>query len=145
MQGAKQKVKDMASAAKHHAQIYEAKVEEQAEKATARTREEREIATERRKVKEAEAKAELHASKAHHAAEKLEAKRQPLHIPGVGAANHHYPAGVPAGAVAGFPETTGHVGVAPHQPVGTHYVPDAGVYPPETTTHHHHVPGRRLL
>ncbi|KAF3631884.1 putative plastid developmental protein DAG [Capsicum annuum] len=45
-----------------------------AEKARARTKEEKDIAEERRKEKEAEAKMELHESKAAHAGEKLEGK-----------------------------------------------------------------------
>lgn len=45
----------------------------QAEKATARTKEEKVIAHERAKAKEAKAKMELHEAKARHAAEKLSA------------------------------------------------------------------------
>lgn len=44
------------------------------EKATARTHEEKEVAKERRKAKEAQAKMELHQAKARHAAEKSSAK-----------------------------------------------------------------------
>ena len=45
----------------------------QAEKAAAPTKEGREIAHERRKVKEAEAKMKMHTAKADHAADKLQA------------------------------------------------------------------------
>lgn len=49
----------------------------QAEKVGARTKEEKDIAEERRRAKEAEAKMELHEAKATHAGEKLEGKHAP--------------------------------------------------------------------
>nr|ABB72407.1 seed maturation protein [Glycine latifolia] len=71
MQSSKEKLKNMAGAAKEQVDIYKAKIDEKAEKATARTKEERVIAHERAKAKEAEAKMKLHEAKARHAAEKL--------------------------------------------------------------------------
>ncbi|GAB4857814.1 hypothetical protein Ancab_015720 [Ancistrocladus abbreviatus] len=103
---------DMASSAKAHANICKAKAEEKADKATARTEEEKEIAHQMRKAKEAEAMAELHAEKARHAAEKLEAKQaHHLHGAGVGIGRHHQP------LVVGYnePVATGVGGT--HQPV----------------------------
>ncbi|PNX94102.1 seed maturation protein [Trifolium pratense] len=70
-----EKLKNKASAAKEQADIYKAKIEEKAEKARARTKEEKVIAHERAKAKEAKAKMELHEAKAEHAAEKLSAKQ----------------------------------------------------------------------
>ena len=91
----------------------------QAAQATARTKEEKQIAKEVRKVKEAEAKADLHADKARHAAEKLESKQ----------AGHHYH--IPGtGIVTGTGQhvsTTGMGTGTSHQ-----HVPGMG---------HHHVPG----
>ncbi|KAJ7952671.1 Seed maturation protein [Quillaja saponaria] len=84
MQSAKEKLSNMASAAKEKADIYKAKIEEKAEKATAITEEEKVIAHERRKVKEAKAKMELHEDKAQHAAEKLNTKHSHLY-------GHHEP------------------------------------------------------
>ncbi|KAF5477752.1 hypothetical protein F2P56_004368 [Juglans regia] len=69
MHSAKEKLSNVASAAKEHVNICTAKVEEKAEKAAARTEKEKKIAVERRKAKEAEAKMELHQAKARHAAE----------------------------------------------------------------------------
>lgn len=54
----------------------------QVEKAGARTKEENDIAEERRKAKEAEAKMELHESKAAHAGEKLQGKHAHHHVHG---------------------------------------------------------------
>ncbi|XP_061361455.1 late embryogenesis abundant protein 6-like [Gastrolobium bilobum] len=71
MQSSKEKLKNVASAAKEQVDIYKAKIDEKAEKATARTKEEKVIAEERAKAKEAKAKMELHEAKARHAAEKL--------------------------------------------------------------------------
>ncbi|KAM7525409.1 hypothetical protein LguiA_015311 [Lonicera macranthoides] len=96
-----EKVSNAASAAKEHVDIYKAKVDEKAAKATARTKEEEAIIHERRKAKEAEAKMHLHDEKAQHAAEKLGTKQShhlyghhgavggdghQHHIPGVGTA-----------------------------------------------------------
>ncbi|KAI3703514.1 hypothetical protein L1987_73644 [Smallanthus sonchifolius] len=49
-------------------------VKEKAEKATARTQEEKEIAHQRRKAKEAKGKMNLHDEKAEHVAEKMHGK-----------------------------------------------------------------------
>lgn len=68
----------------------------QAEKATARTKEEKEIAHERAKAKEAKAKMELHEAKARHASEKLAAK-QAHHVVG---SHQHGMMNQPAGYVA---------------------------------------------
>nr|XP_043630811.1 late embryogenesis abundant protein 18 [Erigeron canadensis] len=78
MHSVKEKVSNAASAAKAHVESYKAKMEEKAEKATARTEEEKEIAHQRRKAKEAEAKMNLHVEKAEHAAEKLHGKHHVL-------------------------------------------------------------------
>ncbi|KAF9611612.1 hypothetical protein IFM89_033620 [Coptis chinensis] len=56
MHPVKEKVSNVASSAQEHAKIYKAKVEE---KGSARTKEEKEIAEERRKAREVEAKMEL--------------------------------------------------------------------------------------
>ncbi|OWM88289.1 late embryogenesis abundant protein 18 [Punica granatum] len=106
MQSGKQKIKDMASAAKEHVDIYEAKLEEKAEKAAARTPEEKEMAHERRKMKEAQAKMDLHQAKARHAAEKLVGKQ--AHVYG----HVHEP---PAPGTAHYGTTQ----PAAHQPVGS--------------------------
>lgn len=66
----------------------------QAEKATARTQEEKDIAHQRRKAKEAEAKMNLHMEKAEHAAEKLHGKH---HVLGGVYGGHHQ---TPVGSVA---------------------------------------------
>ncbi|KAL8138748.1 hypothetical protein V2J09_004749 [Rumex salicifolius] len=95
MESAKQKVKDLGSAAKEKAQIYGAKVEEKAGKAGAMTGEGKEIAKENRKAKEAEAKADLHASKARHVDEKGH-----HHVPGVTGHKHYPPA--TGGAAGGY-------------------------------------------
>ncbi|MFS7926882.1 putative Late embryogenesis abundant protein, LEA_1 subgroup [Helianthus anomalus] len=60
MHSVKEKVSNAASAAKAHVESYKANVEEKAEKATARTHEEKEIAHQRRKAKEAEGNMNLH-------------------------------------------------------------------------------------
>ncbi|MFS7923449.1 putative Late embryogenesis abundant protein, LEA_1 subgroup [Helianthus anomalus] len=78
MHSVKEKVSNAASAAKAHVESYKANVEEKAEKVTARTQEERDIAHQRRKAKEAEAKMNLHMEKAEHAAEKLHGKHHVL-------------------------------------------------------------------
>lgn len=79
----------------------------QTDKATARLPEEKEIAHQNRKVKEAQAKMELHEAKARHAAEKLAAK-QTSHLYG----HVHHPRPV-ASSGADYYGT--------HQPVvGTH-------------------------
>ncbi|XXG75743.1 hypothetical protein AAC387_Pa08g0251 [Persea americana] len=75
MQAPKEKVSDMASAAKERIVHHKAKVEEKVEKAASRTGE-KEIAEERRKAKEEEAKMELHESKAHHKAQREHAKHE---------------------------------------------------------------------
>ncbi|EEF42438.1 conserved hypothetical protein [Ricinus communis] len=70
MKSAKEKISNMASAAKEHITICRAKVDEKVEKAAARTPEQKQIAKERRKAREAQAKMELHQAKAKHAAQK---------------------------------------------------------------------------
>ncbi|KAL2901432.1 Late embryogenesis abundant protein 6 [Bienertia sinuspersici] len=120
MESAKQKVSNIASAAKEKIHIAKAKAEEGAEQATVRTKEGKEIAKEVRKVKEAEAKAELHGDKARHAAKKLEAKQAGHHIPGMG---------VVTGTGQHIPVTTG------HQTFG-----GAGNIPPSSATHTHPQP-----
>ncbi|KAK7386324.1 hypothetical protein VNO78_26480 [Psophocarpus tetragonolobus] len=90
MQSSKEKLKNMASAAKEQVDIYKSKIDEKAEKATARTEEEKVIAHELGKAKEAKAKMELHEAKARHAAEKLSTKQS--HYYGL----HHKPPPVAA-------------------------------------------------
>ncbi|KAI5327654.1 hypothetical protein L3X38_027050 [Prunus dulcis] len=80
MQSAKEKLSNKACAAKEHANIYKAKAEEKIKKVTAKTEEQREIASEVRKAKEAKAKIELHEAKAEHAAEKLTASAKKSHV-----------------------------------------------------------------
>lgn len=98
----------------------------QAAQATARTKEEKEIAKEVRKVKEAEAKADLHADKARHAAQKLESKQ----------AGHHYH----------IPGTGIVTGTGQHVSSGTatghHPIPGIGTGT-GTGMEHHHIPGMR--
>ncbi|CAN4097823.1 unnamed protein product [Withania somnifera] len=88
MHSVKEKVSNAAAAGKEHVDILKAKAEEKAEKAVARTKEERTIAEEVRKAKEAEAKMELHQAKARHAAEKLQSKQ--AHLGGVVGHPHHH-------------------------------------------------------
>nr|GEZ01961.1 late embryogenesis abundant protein 18 [Tanacetum cinerariifolium]GEZ04627.1 late embryogenesis abundant protein 18 [Tanacetum cinerariifolium] len=68
-------------------------------KATARTPEEREIAHQRRKAKEAEAKMNMHVEKADHAAEKQQGKH---HILGHSSVPGGY-SGVPVAQTGGVP------------------------------------------
>lgn len=86
------------------------------EKAAARTKEEKEIAVERRKAKEAEAKMNLHEAKARHAAEKQQAVQAHLY-PAAGRHHHH----------GGDPVVGGQVGH--HEPVGTVVPPTGTVMP----------------
>ncbi|KAH0662390.1 hypothetical protein KY284_027321 [Solanum tuberosum] len=86
MHSVKEKVSNAAAAGKEHVDILKAKAEEKAEKAVARTREEKRIAEEVRKAKEAEAKMELHQAKARHAAETLQSKQSHL----IGRHGHHH-------------------------------------------------------
>lgn len=79
MQSAKEKIRDMASTAKEKLNICGAKVQGHAEKMMARTSKEKKMAKEREKSKEAQAKAELHQSKAEHAAD---AQVHGHHLPG---------------------------------------------------------------
>ncbi|KAL4565269.1 hypothetical protein LXL04_029357 [Taraxacum kok-saghyz] len=111
MHSVKEKVSNAASAAKAHVESYKANLEEKAEKATARTPEEKEIAHQRRKAKEAEAKMNLHVEKADHAAEKLHGK-------------HH---------VLGHDTAAGVYGGHHQTPVGT-----TGVVPGAVQHHHQH-------
>ncbi|KAI3505385.1 hypothetical protein L1887_27503 [Cichorium endivia] len=96
MHSVKEKVSNAASAAKAHVESYKANMEEKAEKATARTQEEKEIAHQRRKAKEAEAKMNLHVEKADHAAEKLHGKHHVLghdSVAGIYGGHHQTPVG----------------------------------------------------
>ncbi|XP_076920673.1 late embryogenesis abundant protein 18-like [Bidens hawaiensis] len=97
MHSVKEKVSNAASAAKAHVESYKANLEEKAEKATARTQEEKDIAHQRRKAKEAEAKMNMHMEKAEHAAEKLHGKHD--HVLGP---EHH---NTLAGLYGGYPQT----------------------------------------
>lgn len=89
----------------------------QAELTTARTAEEKELARERRKVKGAQAKMELHQAKAKHAAEKLSSKHHHHHQPPVvgtqPVVGTH--ANQPVGTGGTMPGTT-----APAYPLGGH-------------------------
>ncbi|KAK0590836.1 hypothetical protein LWI29_032314 [Acer saccharum] len=111
MQPIKEKVSNAASSGKAHVDIYKAKAEEKVEKAAARTEEEKEIAHQLRKAKEAQAKMELHHSKAQHAADKLRAKQshlvtqtqpQPQHTP-LGTVAPHTGTAVPSYPLGGNP------------------------------------------
>ncbi|KAF5196741.1 Late embryogenesis abundant protein, group 1 protein [Thalictrum thalictroides] len=88
MHTVKEKVKNKASAANEKATVAKAHVAEKAEKATARSKGERQLAEEHRKMEEAGAKMDLHGEKAEHKAEKLNAKRNPLHHT-TGTHGHH--------------------------------------------------------
>ncbi|XP_015078859.1 late embryogenesis abundant protein 6-like [Solanum pennellii] len=125
MHSVKEKVSNAAAAGKEHVDILKAKAEEKAEKAVARTREEKRIAEEVRKAKEAEAKMELHQAKARHAAETLQSKQSHLIGPH-GHGHHHHAVGGQQNPVVGSTiPTTGTV--APTYPLGG--------YPP--TSHGH--------
>ncbi|KAM1034103.1 hypothetical protein ACFX13_038281 [Malus domestica] len=103
MQSAKEKLSNMASAAKEHVDIYKAKAQEKVVKATAKTDEEREIASQIRRAKEAKAKMEFHEAKTKHSAEKSTASAenkshllhgqddQPVARVGDGHGNDHQP------------------------------------------------------
>ncbi|KAF1002216.1 late embryogenesis abundant protein 18-like [Apium graveolens] len=67
----KEKVSNAASAGQEHVDITKAHLQEKAEKTTTRTKEEKQIAREKRKAKEAEVKMNLHEAKSEHAADKL--------------------------------------------------------------------------
>ncbi|PKU78522.1 hypothetical protein MA16_Dca015803 [Dendrobium catenatum] len=71
MQVAKEKMKDMTSKAKEKMEVQKVKAEEKAEKKAAGTREEKEIAHEFSKARQAEAKMEYHLERAEHRAETL--------------------------------------------------------------------------
>ncbi|KAJ8557921.1 hypothetical protein K7X08_004687 [Anisodus acutangulus] len=119
MHSVKEKVSNAAAAGKEHVDILKAKAEEKAEKVVARTKEERTIAEEVRKAKEAEAKMELHQAKARHAAEKLQSKQ--AHLGGIVGPHHHGP------IVGGHGPTISGQG---HQnPVGT-TIPTTGTVAP---------------
>ncbi|CAH2059291.1 unnamed protein product [Thlaspi arvense] len=79
MHSAKEKISDMASTAKEKINIGGAKAQGHAEKTMARTSQEKKMAHEREKTKEAQAKADLHQSKAEHAAD---AQVHAHHLPG---------------------------------------------------------------
>ncbi|RDX62267.1 Late embryogenesis abundant protein 6, partial [Mucuna pruriens] len=136
MQSSKEKLSNVASEAKEHVDIYKAKLDEkqrvnincsmrnealrgwvvQAEKGMARTEEEKVIAHERAKAKEAKAKMELHEAKARHAEEKLRTKQS--HSYGL----HHDP------PVVGTTQTQ-YQQQQGHQPIGTALVPPGATYP----------------
>ncbi|XP_010270023.1 PREDICTED: uncharacterized protein LOC104606491 [Nelumbo nucifera] len=111
MQAAKEKLSNMASAAKERACIYKAKAEEKVEKAAARTKEEKEIARERRKAKEAQAKMELHQEKAKHKEERLNAEPH----------THHHVENVPVPAASVYDNQ--HV----HRPILGTAAPSTGI------------------
>nr|AAZ20279.1 lea protein 2 [Arachis hypogaea] len=112
MKSSKEKLSNMVSAAKEHVDICGAKIDEKTEKARARTEEEKVIAHERAKAREAKAKMELHEAKARHAAEKLSTKQAHLDPSSFGA--HHQQ-----------PPTTTH-----QQPLGSLATPAGGVTNP---------------
>ncbi|XVE57463.1 hypothetical protein DITRI_Ditri04bG0092600 [Diplodiscus trichospermus] len=102
MQKVKEKISNMASSVKEHINIGKAEAEEKLEKAAARTEEEKKLAHERKKAKEARAKMELHQDKVGHAEERLRAK-QPQYLHGYGYDHDHPPLGTPTPMA----ETTG--------------------------------------
>ncbi|KAE9597389.1 hypothetical protein Lal_00029844 [Lupinus albus] len=85
MQSAKDKLSNMALAAKEHFDICKANIDEKGEKAMAKTEEEKVIAHEHAKARKAKAKMEMHEAKARHAEEKLKIKQYslPSHEPPV--------------------------------------------------------------
>ncbi|WOG87102.1 hypothetical protein DCAR_0206324 [Daucus carota subsp. sativus] len=132
MRSVKEKVSNAASAAQEHVDIYKAHVQEKAEKATARTTEEKVIAHEKMKAKEAEAKMKLHEAKAEHAAEKLYGKHNlHHHDPVLAGTTGHVPVGtaVAPGHTGHHLPGQGHQHHQHQQPVGT-VVPGAGVAAP---------------
>ncbi|KAG4134777.1 hypothetical protein ERO13_D08G178000v2 [Gossypium hirsutum] len=86
----KEKISNMASSAKEHVNIGKAQLEEKLEKASASTEEQKELAHERKKAKEARAKMELHQDKVKHIQEKMRAK-QPQYLHGYGYDLDHDP------------------------------------------------------
>lgn len=99
----KEKVSNAASAGQEHVDISKAHVQEKAEKVTARTKEEKAIAHEKRKAKEAEAKMNLHQAKSEHAAEKLHGSHR---LPLSGQAHHNQPLGTGVAAPTHPPSRT---------------------------------------
>ncbi|XP_043717984.1 late embryogenesis abundant protein 18-like [Telopea speciosissima] len=101
MQSSKEKLSNMASAAKEQINIGHAKAEEKIEKASARTPEEREMAQDRRKAKEVQGNLEFHEEKVQHKAVRLDAKQH--YNPYGGHPQHHqhgeyeYPIPMPGG------------------------------------------------
>ncbi|PHT45587.1 hypothetical protein CQW23_14745 [Capsicum baccatum] len=135
MQPIREKVSNAAAAGKEHVDIFKAKAEEKAEKAVARTSEEKRIAEEVRKAKEAQAKMELHEAKARHAAETLQSKQ--IYLGGIVGPHHHHGTTTPMvgtgqvgqqNPVMGSTVPTTGGTVAPSHPLGG--------YPP---THHGHI------
>jgi len=104
----------------------------QAERAMARTKEEKEIAHQRRKAKEAEANMDMHMAKAAHAEDKLMAKQSHYHVTDHGP---HVPQQAPVPAPA---PVMGH-GYG-HNPTGVTSVPPQTYHPtyPPTGHHNHH-------
>ncbi|KAG5540091.1 hypothetical protein RHGRI_020355 [Rhododendron griersonianum] len=118
MHTAKEKISNMASAAKAHVDISKAKVEE------------KHVVEEQRKAKEAEAKMRLHEEKAEHAAEKFQGKHSHLlhghHQPVVGTHGHHQPVVGTHGHQQPVVGTAAPGTTVPTNPLGGH-----------TTRHHH--------
>ncbi|KAK8947363.1 hypothetical protein KSP39_PZI006498 [Platanthera zijinensis] len=81
MQIAREKMKDMVSKAKERAEDYNALSEEREEKSAARTREEKQIAHEFCKARQAAAKMEYHLERAEHRAETLEQRAAAGRLP----------------------------------------------------------------
>ncbi|XP_073131932.1 uncharacterized protein [Henckelia pumila] len=76
MQTVKQKVNNAAASAKERVDVLKAKTEGKAEKSMASNKEDKEMAKENKKAKEAEAKMKLHEDKAGNAAGHLQGKQQ---------------------------------------------------------------------
>lgn len=91
----------------------------------ARTKEEKEIARERKKVKEAEAKMDMHMAKGAHVEDKLMAKQSHYHASHGPHLPHHEPMQAPAPVM-------GH-GYG-HNPPGVTSMPPSAAYPPGTTS-----------
>lgn len=98
----------------------------------ARTKEEKEIAHQRRKVKEAEAKMDMHMAKAAHAEDKLMTKQSHYHVTHGPHVPQHLPQQMPIPAPT---PVMGH-GYG-HNPTEVTSVPPPA-YPPTGQHHHHH-------
>ncbi|KAL0923448.1 hypothetical protein M5K25_007505 [Dendrobium thyrsiflorum] len=100
MQAAKEKLKDVGSAAKEKLRIGTAEAEGKAGKATATNKQEKEMAKETAKAKKAEAKANLHQEKADHQAEAAVHHDGVHHVPLTGPHHHHTVGEAPLGTGA---------------------------------------------